>query len=270
VPSKIPATIEALIRRHQLAAFFALTFSISWLGALAVAAPQLMRHEPLPKMTGALMFPLMLIGPSFSGILLTKLVSGSDGLRDLWSRMSLASFPVRWYAALLLPPVLVLTVLLLLQTSVSQGFAPNRYVMGVLFAVPAGFLEEIGWMGYAFPRMRSHGNGLGPGIALGLLWALWHLPVIDYLGTASPHGCYWLPFFLAFTFAMTAMRVLIAWLYLHTHSVLLAQLMHISSTGSLVVFGAWRVSAAQEALWYALYGVALWLVVSIVARNAAK
>src|SRR6266849_1858527 len=40
-------------------------------------------------------------------------------------------------------------------------------------------------------------------------WASWHLPVINYLGTATPHGAYWYAFFLAFTVAMTAMRVLI-------------------------------------------------------------
>lgn len=65
---------------------------------------------------------------------------------------------------------------------------------------------------------------------------------------------------------MTAMRVLIAWLYVHTNSVALSQLMHISSTGSLVIFGAWRVNAAQEVAWYALYGLTLWLAVSIIIR----
>ena len=53
--------------------------------------------------------------------------------------------------------------------------------------------------------------------------------------------------------AMTAMRVLIAWIYTNTKSVLLAQLMHVSSTGSLVLFSAARVTALQEAMWYALY-----------------
>jgi len=131
---------------------------------------------------------------------------------------------------------------------------------------PAGFLEEIGWMGYAFPKMRPQTNGLAPSILLGLLWALWHLPVIDYLGTATPHGAYWLPFFLAFGLAMTAMRVLIAWIYTNTKSVLLPQLMHVSSTGSLVIFSAAHVTALQEAMWYALYGTVLWFAVGIVVK----
>lgn len=209
------------------------------------------------------MFPVMLLGPSFAGIALTRIVDGKIGLRNLFSRMIRVS-PPGWYSVLLIPPVLVLSVLLVLQSFVSPVYAPNRFFIGILLGIPAGFLEEIGWMGYAFPKMRLQGDGLVPAVLLGLLWSLWHLPVINYLGVATPHGVYWLPFFLAFTIAMTAMRVLIAWMFTNTKSVLLAQLMHVSSTGSLVVFGASRVTGAQETMWYVLYGVVLWFAVGIV------
>src|SRR5579862_509807 len=261
---------EAIIRSYPVVTYFALTFSISWMGALAVAAPHLIRHQPLPQMTGILMFPVMLLGPSLAGIVLTRIVDGKSGLRVLFSQMFRPWVPPRWYAALLLPPALVLTVLLFLERFVSPVYAPNRFLLGILFGIPAGFLEEIGWMGYAFPKMRSASNGLASSILLGLLWALWHVPVINYLGTATPHGAYWLPFFLAFSLAMTAMRVLIAWIYTNTKSVLLAQFMHVSSTGSLVVFGAAHVTAAQEAKWYALYGTVLWIAVGIVVKTFGR
>jgi membrane protease YdiL (CAAX protease family) len=176
-------------------------------------------------------------------------------------------FPARWYAALLIPPALVLAVLYGMKTFVSADFAPNRFFIGIAFGFVAGFFEEIGWMGYAFPRMRRPGNPLAPAILLGLLWSAWHIPVIDYLGTSTPHAPYWLPFFLAFTAAMTAIRVLIAWTYSHTNSVLFAQLLHASSTASLVVFSPPHISAAQESLWYALYAAALWLVVALIAAT---
>jgi uncharacterized protein len=266
----VPSNQEAIIRRYPVVTYFALTFLISWTGALAVAAPLLIRHKPLPKMTGILMFPVMLLGPSIAGIVLTRIVDGKSGLRNLFSQMFRAWVPPRWYTALLLPPAVVLTLLLVLERFVSPVYSPNRFYMGVLFGIPAGFLEEIGWTGYAFRKMRSESNGLTSSIILGLLWALWHLPVIDYLGTASPHGAYWLPFFLAFSLAMTAMRVLIAWVYTNTKSVLLTQLMHVSSTGSLVIFSAARVTAAQEAMWYSIYGTVLWIAVGIVIKTFGR
>jgi len=266
----IPGDQQALIRRYPVGAYFALTFLISWTGALVVAAPHLIRDEPLSKMTGILMFPVMLLGPSLAGIVLTRIVNGKSGLKVLFAQMSRAWVPLGWYTALLLPPVLILTVLVFLKRFVFPVYAPNRFFMGILFGIPAGFLEEIGWMGYAFPKMRFQSNGLIASILLGLLWALWHLPVINYLGTATPHGAYWLPFFLAFSLAMTAMRVLIAWIYTNTKSVLMAQLMHVSSTGSLVFFSPARVTAAQEAMWYVLYGTVLWVVVGIVAKTLGR
>ena len=181
-------------------------------------------------------------------------------------RAHAATIPARWYGILVIPPLLVLAVLVLLKILVSPAFSPNQFWMGILFGVPAGFLEEIGWTGFAFPKMSLGGNRLRAALVLGVLWATWHLPAINFLGAAAPHGRYWFHFFLAFALAMTAMRVLIAWLYVNTRSVLLAQLMHVSSTGALVIFSP-PVSAAQETMWYAVYGCVLWAVVRVIAAR---
>ena len=118
--------------------------------------------------------------------------------------------------------------------------------------------------------MRLKRSALSAGLWLGVLWGLWHAPVVDYLGAAAPHGAYWLPFFLAFIAILTAMRVLIVWVYSNTNSVLLAQLMHASSTGFLVILGPAHVSPAQEVLWYAVYAVVLWMVVALVIARYGK
>jgi len=55
--------------------------------------------------------------------------------------------------------------------------------------------------------------------------------------------------------------VVIAWIYINTDSVLLAQFLHVSSTAALVVFSPARVTAAQETMWYCVYAAALFVVV---------
>lgn len=254
---------SSIVRRHPTAAYFAITFTVSWAAALCVAAHWLRHDQALPDLAGILMFPAMLLGPSVTGISMTYAVDGTAGLRAMGARLRRWQLG-RWYVALLIPPILVCGVLVSLQFLASPDFAPNLYFAGVLFGMPAGYLEEIGWMGFAFEKLCERRTALGAAVVLGLVWATWHLPVVDFLGAAHPHGSYWLPFFLAFGAAMTAMRVLISWVYVNTGSVLAAQLLHMSSTGALVVFGATRIDPRQEVTWYGLYAFALWLVVAVV------
>ena len=264
-----PPGLKDSLHRHPADSYFVLTFLISWTCAFAVAAPHLLRREPLPQLTGVLMFPAMLLGPGLSSLALTGILDGKPGLRDLQARLTRWRIPGIWYAVLALPPLLVLLVLSALRVSFSPAYAPNHFWLGILFGIPAGLLEEIGWMGFAFPKLVQRRDAFSSGIVLGLLWSLWHLPVINFLGAATPHGRYWFPFFLAFAAAMTAMRVLIAWAYTNTRSVLLAQLLHISSTSSLVVFSP-AISAAREVFWYALYAATLWLFVLVVPRTCGN
>jgi len=73
------------------------------------------------------------------------------------------------------------------------------------------------------------------------------MPVANFLGAAGPHGDSFLAFFGAFAGVLIAMRMIMVWVYERTHSVLLMQLMHASSTGSLVLLSPPHISAAGEA-----------------------
>ncbi len=256
--------MKSIFHKFPVTSYFVMTFCLSWAGALALALPHLLHREELPRLTGILMFPAMLLGPAFSGIALTAIVDGRAGLNDLFARMIFWRFASRWYAFLLLPPAAVLATLFLFVRFIGPEYSPNFFWVGVAFGVPAGLLEEIGWTGFAFPKLCQRTDALRASAAIGGLWVLWHLPVINFLGAVTPHRNHWWIFFLAFAVPMTAMRVLIGCLYVNTRSVLAAQLMHVSSTGSLVIFSPPRVSTLQESLWYASYGVVLWIAVAVV------
>jgi membrane protease YdiL (CAAX protease family) len=168
----------------------------------------------------------------------------------------------------LVPPISTLAVLGLLHLFVSPAFTPQLFLFGIPAGLLAGFCEEFGWTGFAYPRMSSRLGALRAALVLGVLWGLWHFPVADSLGAASPHGHYFPEFFAAFVAMIAALRVLIAWVYTNTGSIRIAQALHASSTGFLVVLGAPAVSPGQEALWYAGYAAVLWLVAgAVVALN---
>ena len=72
----------------------------------------------------------------------------------LLSRMGRWRVSIRWYGvALLTAPVLVLAVLLTLTALVSPVFAPSFSARGIVIGLAAGFFEEIGWTGFALPKL---------------------------------------------------------------------------------------------------------------------
>jgi len=77
---------------------------------------------------------------------------------------------------------------LLSEDALVTGLRPNKFWLGISFGCVAGFFEEIGGTGFAFLEMSATRNGFAAALSFGLLWGLWHLPVVDYLGTATPHG----------------------------------------------------------------------------------
>jgi membrane protease YdiL (CAAX protease family) len=148
---------------------------------------------------------------------------------------------------------------------------PTFLQIGILFGLSAGFLEEIGWMGFVYPKMRLRFSILRASIYLGLIHALWH-GVADFLGNVNSFGENWLPYFAGFFVFVVALRVIIAWVYENTGSLLLAQLIHASSSGFLSVFVA-RTEFSGETwyIFYVAYAVVIWLVAAIIIlRNEGR
>lgn len=259
------ASFSSLVKRYPVSAYFFLTFAISWGGSFAVLGPKFFPGEAHRMTDGILAFLVMLLGPSLSGLILTRVADGRAGSRGLLGRMRRWQVGPRWYlVAGLTFPVLISVVLLALSRIVSPEFTPSFLKRGIVYGLLAGFFEEIGWMGYAYPKMRLKSSRLAASLILGLAHGVWHV-VADYFGSSRTLDGYWLPHFaLMWCFGMVALRVIIVWVYENTQSVLLAQLAHASSTGFLIVLSPSPVTPASETLWYGIYGVVLWTVAALI------
>lgn len=253
------------VRRHSLVVYFGLAYAITWLGLLAFAASKSFQLDNIAMGDILAMFFIMVSGPSISGVGMTAWLDGRAGLRDLGARLIRWRVNIRWYAvALLTVPALLLVILTLLSVTVSPVFKPGFVIMGLMIGLLAGMFEELGWSGFATPRLLKKYNPLTAGLVLGALWAAWHM-MADYLGNSSAMGSGWLLNFVIYWFlALTAYRILMTWVYSHTDSVLIAILMHASYTGWSYVLSP-TASFQENLVWRVLFVGGLWVLVGLVA-----
>lgn len=134
--------------------------------------------------------------------------------------------------------------------------------LGIAFGLGAGFLEEIGWTGFALPRLLSRHSTLMAGLLLGAIWGGWHV-LADYWGASVQFGSLWLPRIVLWVAALTAYRVLMVWVYQHADgSLLVSQLMHASFTGSQAILVP-TLAPVEHFVWYGPFTLALWSLVAV-------
>ena len=271
-------TIRAFVKSHPLLSFYALAFAITWGGLIMVVGGP---SEVLgsPELLGARFAFVMLAwlaGPSVASILMTGLVYGREGLRDLLTRVTRWRVGARWYAvALLSAPLLVTAVLFALSLS-SPEYLPtilttsdkgSLLLQGIVGTLVGGIFEELGWTGFATPTLlkRMRYGVLATGLIVGVLWGVAHLPLYYWGASGDLSGSLLLVVVAANILAwFPPYRVLMVWVYDRTESLLLAILMHASLTGSLVILGS--LAPGWPLFTFLLvFGAVLWVVVGTIA-----
>jgi uncharacterized protein len=246
--------MRTAIERYPLATFFILAYAFAWSLALLTSISLLFGF-------------LSLFGPTAAAILVTASVDGRAGLHALFRRLAIWRVGLRWYiVALGLPALLSLGVVglsLALGMPVAVQFSALSPLTATLFFLVIG--EELGWRGFALPRLQARYGGLGASLILGLLWAGWHLPNqlisgLEYYGYGFP----------AFALYVVPMTVLFTWLANQTRgSVLLAWLFHgaintlIFVNSAVDIVQRWWLSAA-------VYGVVAVVVVLVAGTRLTR
>ena len=248
--------IKAFLKSHSLLSYFALTFAITWgLFVFAVGGPGGIPATKEEFTTLPLLAILaVLVGPSVSGIVMTGLVYGREGFRDLLTRMRRWRLGARWYAVALLTAPLVSTAVLIPLSLISPVFLPGIFaseakvsfvLMGIVVGLIVGIFEELGWTGFAVPTLLKLRYGvLSTGLIVGVLWGAWHLLFNDIWASVATSGGLSPALFavgvglVLLVGQLPAYRVLMVWVYERSGgSLLFAILMHASYSASTFILG---------------------------------
>jgi len=216
-----------------LSLFFAIAFALTWTLFITVAV-----RVPATTAPGQLLILLGAFSPAIAALAVTAWQDGRLAVRALLQRILRADVPGRYYAfaALYLIAIKLIAALLhriLLGTwphfsSEAALIAPIAIAMSV--PVQAG--EEIGWRGYALPRLAERLGLVRASLVLGMIWAAWHLPQFYIADADTYHQS-----FVVWSLQVVAMSVAFAWLYVRTDgSLLLVMLLHaaINNTKDIV------------------------------------
>ena len=276
-------TIKAFLKSHPVVSYYALAFAITWgtiLIVVGVGPNAILATKEQYSTMMAFLYPMMLVGPSVAGILLTGLLYGRAGLREFGSRLTRWRVGARWYALALLTAPLSMAATLLALSLRSPEYLPSIFattdkatllLMGIVGGLAAGIFEELGWTGFVIPRLRLRHSVLATGLFVGVMWGVWHI-LVNVLAGNTMTGALSLAIYLPATLFvllvgwMPAYRVLMVWVYERTNgSLLVAMLMHASLTFSTLSVAPLAITGVALVTYQLVWAAALWVIVGAVA-----
>lgn len=273
--NKTLMSIQSLTRRYGVAFYFLLTFAFSWGCMSLMIKPYSFPLTPdQSEAVGPFLYVGMLLGPSVSGLLLTGLINGKEGYRQLYGRLTSWRSSILWYAAAAFGTPILATILLLGLSLFSPEFTPQIFtvdeksgliIIGAAVGLMVGFFEELGWTGFAVPYLRRRYSIHSTGLIVGLLWGLWHFP--PFWGVNSFSAGLPLAILFGQLFAwLPPFRTLMVQVYDRTKSLLVTILMHASLVFTTLTLPPMELSGVYLLTWLAIWGTALWGIVTAATR----
>jgi membrane protease YdiL (CAAX protease family) len=208
-------TVRDAVSARPVTAFFVLAYALSWVAWL----PILLGYEGAVQTVS---FVVGGFGPAIAGGVVTWLAG--DSVRA-WARQIVHwRVAPRWYVAAAALPLVVVGLasagIELLGPGVDLAVLSDRVPLVlssfVFIALVGGGNEEPGWRGFALPRLQARYAPVPATLLLGVVWALWHLPMLTSLDV----------YVVVRILNIVGFAFLLTWMYNATDSVLLAVLMH--------------------------------------------
>jgi uncharacterized protein len=214
-PEKTMITDYTYRPRLYFTLTFAATFAL-WLAGAYVSHRDDLRGLYMPLMLPGLMTPFLVS-------LIMVYSSGNARLkRDFVNRLTnLRLIRVRMLPALLLlmPAVVLFSIVLSLplgqsasQFRLADGFSFSGFAPALVILMLAALFEELGWRGYAFDSLQSRSGYLKATLLFGVLWSLWHLPLVLVKDSYQYEICRQSVWFgLNFFLGIIPMGIIISW-----------------------------------------------------------
>jgi len=227
-------------QRHSLGYGFALMFALTWPVDLAAAAES---HGVIAVHVPEILRICVGYGFVAAAVIMTGATLGATGVKNLLSRFLIWRVNYYWYVIALLGSACVdLAAIALYSLAVGQwpdfdrvmareiaGSATNLWLFAPAFWLFNVFAngEEIGWRGYALPRLQARHSAWVASLIVGIVWAVWHIPKYLVAGNSDS-------FSLALG-TMVARSFVCTWMYNNTRgSLLLLTLFHASGNAAFV------------------------------------
>jgi len=251
-------SIRELVRRSPLAAFFVIACGLTWIGW---TVPQRIYAQTPLTFVLALPFLLMVPGPLLAALIVTAMTEGRAGVVALLRKLTIWRVGWGWFAVtLLMAPAICVTPAYLNMlfgapnpTAALIATLPTMLMMFALRLVnplDGPMQEELGWRGFALPRLQLRRSPLAASAILGMLVVIWHVPLVllDMLPAYALFG----------TFAFT---IVFGWLFNSTGgSVLMTLIAH--AADGLVITGNLGLDATDSEH-HVMILVATWCVVAL-------
>ena len=253
-------------RGRSLIVYFILAYLITWAFEVPLAAvAQGWISAPVPFW----IHYLGGFGPMLAALIVTALSEGGAGIRRLFSGVAKWRVGWMWVLIAVFLPIGLFAIAGLIQR-LTSGAWPDLALLGeveylpylgiplalLLWFLTWGLGEEIGWRGFALPRLQ-HGRGaLSATVILGVIHAFWHLPAFFYKDTYRSMGLVaGLP---VLVLSVVAAAITFTWIFNSTRgSILMVALYH-------ALFDWLSVSKAGGAMAPAVMSSVVWVLAVII------